>query len=273
MSDRLKDKVVLITGAASGIGAQAARLFVAEGAKVVISDINTEAGGKLARELGLGFVAADVSDETQVEQAVAYAVERHGRLDCMINNAGMIGVVGSILDTSVEDWNRTLAVLLDSVFFGIKHAGRQMRKQGNGGVILSLSSLAGVVGGVGPQVYSVAKTGVIALTRGAASELAQYGIRVNAVAPGLVVTPLVDQVYGDREKAVQGAVKNSPLGSAAVPQEIAETLCYLASDEAQHVSAHTIVVDSGVSLAGSSAAAQFHARPAGFLGKMPRQFQ
>lgn len=273
MSGRLDNKVVLITGAASGIGAQAARLFVAEGATVVISDINIDAGGKLARELGASFIAADVSVEEQVERAVAFAVDRHGKLDCMINNAGMIGVVGSILDTSAEDWNRTLAVLLDSVFFGIKHAGRQMRKQGGGGTILSMSSLAGVAGGVGPQVYSVAKTGVIALTRGAASELAQYGIRVNAVAPGLVVTPLVDQVYGGREQALQGATTNSPLGSAAVPEEIAETLCYLASDEALHVSAHTIVVDSGVSTAGSTAAAQFHARPAGFLGKLPKQFQ
>lgn len=272
MSGRLDNKVVLITGAASGIGAQAARLFVAEGATVVISDINSDAGTKLARELGASFIAADVSVEEQVEQAVAFAVDRHGKLDCMINNAGMIGVVGSILDTSAEDWNRTLSVLLDSVFFGIKHAGRQMRKQG-GGTILSLSSLAGVTGGVGPHVYSVAKTGVIALTRGAASELAQYGIRVNAVAPGLVVTPLVDQVYGSREQAVQGATTNSPLGSAAVPEEIAETLCYLASDEALHVSAHTIVVDSGVSVAGSTAAALFHARPAGFLGKLPQQFQ
>jgi len=273
MSGRLEDKVVLITGAASGIGAQTARLFVAEGATVVLSDINIAAGEQLAGELGASFIGADVSVEEQVERAVAYAVERHGRLDCMINNAGLIGIVGSILDTRIEDWNRTMGVLLDSVFFGIKHAGRQMRAQGGGGTILSLSSLAGVVGGVGPQVYSVAKAGVIALTRGAASELAQYGIRVNAVAPGLVVTPLVDQVYGDREKAVQGATANSPLGSAAVAEEIAASLCYLASDEARHVSAHTLVVDSGVSLAGSSGSSLFHKRPAGFLGKMPKQYQ
>ncbi|MNR16025.1 3-alpha-(or 20-beta)-hydroxysteroid dehydrogenase [compost metagenome] len=159
-------------------------------------------------------------------------------------------------------------MLLDSVFYGIKHAGRQMREQG-GGVILSLSSLAGVVGGVGPHVYSVAKSGVIALTRGAASELAQYGIRVNSVAPGLVVTPLVEQVYGDHDGALQGARLNSPLGSPAHPEEIAASLLYLASDEARHVSAHTLVIDSGVSVAGTSAGALFHNRPAGFLGSMP----
>ncbi|HJV84572.1 MAG TPA: SDR family oxidoreductase [Noviherbaspirillum sp.] len=273
MSERLKDKVVLITGAASGIGAQAARQFVAEGARVVISDVNIDAGSKLARELGATFVTVDVSVEGQVRSAVSLAVEQHGRLDCMINNAGMVGAVGSILDTRADDWHRTLSVLLDSVFYGIKHAGAQMRRQGSGGSIISLSSLAGVAGGVGPHAYSVAKAGVIALTRGAASELAQYGIRVNAVAPGLVVTPLVDKVYGGRDKAEQGAVANSPLGSAAMPEEIAEALCYLASDEARHVNAHTLVVDSGVSVAGSSASAQFHARPAGFLGTMPKQYQ
>lgn len=272
MGGRLQDKVVLITGAASGIGAQTARLFIAQGARVVISDINIEDGEKLARELGADFIFADVSVEEHVRRAVVHTVERHGRIDCMINNAGLVGVVGSILDTSAENWHHTLGVLLDSVFFGIKHAGAQMRKQG-GGCILSLSSLAGVIGGVGPHVYSVAKAGVIALTRGAASELAQHGVRVNAVAPGLVVTPLVDKVYGDRESAQRGAAEKSPLGSATGPEEIAETLCYLASDEARHVSAHTLVVDSGVSTAGSSASALFHARPAGFLGKMPTQFQ
>ncbi|MES2260285.1 MAG: SDR family oxidoreductase [Pseudomonadota bacterium] len=269
MDKRLSGKVVLITGAASGIGAQAARTFAAEGALVVLSDINTQAGEQLARELNADFVAADVSIEAQVQAAVARAVALHGRLDCMVNNAGMIGVVGSILDTRAEDWQRTLSVLLDSVFYGIKHAGTQMRAQGDGGTIVSLSSLAGLVGGVGPQVYSVAKAGVIALTRGAASELAQYDIRVNAVAPDLVVTPLVDQVYGDRASTVERACAKSPLGSAAVAEEIAQTLVYLASDEGRHVSAHTVVVDSGQSTAGSSASAAIHDRQAGFVGRMP----
>ena len=164
-------------------------------------------------------------------------------------------------------------MLLDSVFFGIKHAARQMRGQDGGGTILSLSSLAGLTGGVGPHVYSVAKAGVIALTRGAASELAQHGIRVNAVAPGLVVTPLVAQVYGSREAAVHGGAAASPLGSAAMPEEIAAALCYLASDEARSVTAHTLVVDSGVSVAGSAASAGCHSGPAGFIGNMPDRYQ
>ncbi|MOA25717.1 Levodione reductase [compost metagenome] len=159
-------------------------------------------------------------------------------------------------------------MLLDSVFFGIKHAGRQMREQ-KSGVILSLSSLAGVCAGMGPHVYSVAKHGVVALTRTAASELSQYGIRVNAIAPGFVLTPLVDQVFGNRAASVEGAIKSSPLGTAAMPEEIAESMLYLASDEAKHVTAHALVIDSGVSLAGSSGSALFHERPAGFMGKLP----
>lgn len=268
MTKRLEGLVALVTGAASGIGEHTARQFAAEGAKVVLADINIERGRLIANEIGGNFIATNVSDERQVQAAVEFAVQNHGRLDCMVNNAGMIGVVGSILETDAKDWHATHAVLLDSVFYGIKHAGRQMRQQ-KSGVILSISSLAGVTGGVGPQVYSVAKAGVIALTKGAASELAQYGIRVNAVAPGLVVTPLVGQVYGDTEKAVEGAKSASPLGSAALPEEIAATLVYLASNEARHITAHTVVVDSGVSVAGSAAASMFHNKPAGFLGRMP----
>jgi NAD(P)-dependent dehydrogenase (short-subunit alcohol dehydrogenase family) len=264
----LKDKVVLITGAASGIGAAAARAFAAEGAVVVLSDINAAAGEALAGELNGSFVKADVTSEEQVQAAVQFAVQRHGRLDCMVNNAGLIGVVGSLLETSKADWDRTMSVLLDSVFYGIKHAGRQMREQ-RSGVILSLSSLAGVCAGMGPHVYSVAKHAVVALTRTAAAELSQYGVRVNAVAPGLVVTPLVDQVYGTRESTLDKAAEASPLGSAAMPEEIAQSLVYLASEQAQHITAHVLVVDSGVSVAGSSGAALFHERPIGFMGTLP----
>lgn len=269
MTDRLAQKVVLITGAASGIGAETAKLFASQGARLMLSDINVDAGQRLADELGCAFVAADVSDEAQVERAVEQTVQRYGRLDCMINNAGMIGVVGSILDTSAADWQRTLDVLLNSVFYGIKHAGRQLRAQGDGGVILSLSSLAGLLGGLGPHAYSVAKHGVIALTQGAASELAQYGIRVNAVAPGVAVTPLIDQVYGSRDASLQAAQKVSPLGTPMLAQEVAASLLYLASDDARHVSAHTLVLDSGASSAGGSASQLFHNRESGFLGRMP----
>jgi NAD(P)-dependent dehydrogenase (short-subunit alcohol dehydrogenase family) len=267
MAGRVQGKVVLVTGAASGIGAAAARLFKAEGARVVLSDINEVAGKLLAAELELPFIATDVTDEAQVEAAVRFAVHTHGRLDCMINNAGLIGAVGSIMETSAQAWRATQAVLLDSVFFGIKHAARQLREQGEGGSILSLASIAGVMGGLGPHAYTAAKHGVVGLTKSAASELSQYGIRVNAVAPGSTVTPMIENLRGSREAALQLAAEASPLGSALLPDEIAAGLLYLASDAAAHVTAYTLVIDSGVTSGGfASGASVLRDRPITFIG-------
>lgn len=267
MAGRVQDKVVLVTGAASGIGEATARLFRSEGARVVLSDIDEAAGKALAAELDSPFVAADVTDEAQVEAAVRFAVATYGRLDCMINNAGLIGAVGSIMETSAQAWRATQAVLLDSVFFGIKHAARQLRAQGGGGSILSLSSIAGVMGGLGPHAYTAAKHGVIGLTKSAASELSQYGIRVNAVAPGSTVTPMIEQLRGSREAALEVAAKASPLGSALLPDEIAAGLLYLASDAAAHVTAYTLVIDAGVTSGGFAAGASvLRDRPMTFIG-------
>jgi len=267
MGGRVQDKVVLVTGAASGIGEATARLFRAEGARVVLSDIDETAGKALAAELDSPFVAADVTHEAQVEAAVGFAVARYGRLDCMINNAGMIGAVGSIMETSAEAWRATQAVLLDSVFFGIKHAARQLRAQGGGGSILSLSSIAGVMGGLGPHAYTAAKHGVVGLTRSAASELSQHGIRVNAVAPGSTVTPMIEKLRGGREAALEVAAKASPLGSPLLAGEIAAGLLYLASDAAAHVTAYTLVIDAGVTSGGFAAGASvLRDRPMTFIG-------
>ncbi|MNF30080.1 Cyclopentanol dehydrogenase [compost metagenome] len=265
MDGSLQDKVVLITGAASGIGAATARLFAAEGARVVLADINEMNGSALARELDADFIPTDVTSEDQVERAIADTVACHGRLDCMINNAGLVGAVGSLMETSAQAWRATQAVLLDSVFYGIKHAARQMR--GHGGVILSVSSIAGVMGGLGPHAYTAAKHGVVGLTRSAAAELSQYGIRVNAVAPGTTVTPLIEQVRGGSAAALEGAAQASPLGSALLPEEIAASLLYLASDAAAHVTAHTLVVDSGLTAGGfASGASVLRDRPSSFIG-------
>lgn len=269
MTGRLQDKVVLITGGASGIGAAAARLFAAEGAKVVISDINSEAGESLALELGSRFIRADVTREDDIEAAVLGTVSLHGHIDCMINNAGMVGAVGSLMDTPAAKWHQTLDVLLHSVFYGTKHAARAMRDRG--GVILNVSSIAGVMGGMGPHAYTVAKHGVIGLTRSAASELSQYGIRVNAVAPGTTVTPLVEGIRGGREAAIQGATEVSPLGSPLMPEEIAAGLLFLASDDAAHITAYTHVIDSGVTGAGAaSGASRLKARSVGFIDTSSR---
>jgi len=269
MAERLKGQVVLVTGAASGIGAATARAMAAEGACVVLADIDAVNGMRLAGELeGTSFIRTDVSVEAQVAAAVAHAIERHGHLDCMVNNAGLVGAFGSILETSAEAWHATLAVLLDSVFYGIKHAGRAMavRKRG---CILSVASTAGVIGGLGPHAYTTAKHGLIGLTRSAASELAAHGVRVNAVAPGTTVTNMIVQGRGSLEAALDAAARSSPLGTPLMPEEIAAALVYLASDDARHVTAHTLVVDAGVTVAGGACSVQFHTRAAGFMGTMP----
>ena len=268
MSQRLQGRIALITGAASGIGAATARAMTAEGAIVVLADIDAENGAALACTLaGASFVRTDVSVEEQVAAVVAHAMQRHGRLDCMVNNAGTVGAYGSILETSSEAWHATMAVLLDSVFFGIKHAGRVMVQQ-QSGVILSVASTAGVVGGLGPHAYTTAKHGVIGLTRSAASELAPHGVRVNAVAPGTTVTNMIVQGRGSMEAALAAASAASPLGTPLMPEEIAAALVYLASDDARHVTAHTLVVDSGVTVAGGVGGGQFHRRPPGFMGTL-----
>ncbi len=266
MSGRVQGKVVLVTGAASGIGEAAARLFHQEGAAVVLADVNELAGADLASALGVHFIATDVTREEQVERAVSLTVETHGRIDCMINNAGVIGAVGSIMETTAQAWHATQGILLDSVFFGIKHAARAMRGQRSGS-ILSLASIAGVMGGLGPHAYTAAKHGLVGLTRSAASELSEYGIRVNAVAPGTTVTPMIDSVRGSREAAMAGAAESSPLGSALLPEEIAAGLLFLASDAAAHITAHTLVIDSGVTAGGfASGASKLRDRPVSFIG-------
>jgi len=238
MNGRLQNKIALVTGAANGIGAATARLFAAEGAKVVLADIDEAAGADLARQLGMHFITADVSCEAHVERAVQSTVERHGRIDCMVNGAGIVGAVGSLMETTAQAWRATQGVLLDSVFFGIKHAARAMREQ-RSGVILSVSGIAGVMGGLGPHAYTASRHGVIGLTRSAASELSQYGIRVNAVAPG----------------------------SGMPEEEIAASLLFLASDAAPHVTAHTLVVDSGHTAGGfASGASVLRDRPVAFMG-------
>ena len=250
MSERLQGRVAVITGAASGIGAETARTFVANGARVVVADFQEEAGRKVAAQLGEAarFVRCDVTQEAQVQAAVDLAVSAFGQLDVMVNNAGIVGAVGPIAKTSLEAWDATIAVLLRGVFLGMKHAARVMAPRKRG-VILSIASTAGVVGGLGPHAYTAAKHGVVGLTKSVASELAPLGIRVNAVAPGNTVTAMTSAVItgdpNDTARAEAQIAKGSPLGIAGMPSDIANALLYLASDEARYVTAHTLVVDSG----------------------------
>lgn len=257
MGDRLNGKVALITGAASGIGAAAAERFADEGARVVVADIQEEQGRTVAAGLGDAgvFTVCDVTDEAAVAAAVDLAVYRWGRLDCMFNNAGIVGAVGPIAQTSAEAWDRSVAVLLRSVFLGTKHAARVMVPQGSG-VILNTSSIAGVIGGLGPHAYTACKAAVIALTKSASAELAHAGVRVNAIAPGNTVTALTAMVrtgdFTDIAGAMDSMAKDNPLGFAPVGDDIAYAAVYLASDEARFVSGHTLVVDGGRSVNGGS---------------------
>ncbi len=252
---RLDGKVAVITGAASGIGAGTARMFVDEGALVVVADLQDEAGRALVDELGgaARFAHCDVTNEDQIAAAVDLAVSEFGRLDVMFNNAGIVGVVGRISEMPADAWDHTMAILLRGVFLGVKHAARVMQPQGSG-VIINTSSTAGIVGGLGPHVYTAAKHGVIGLTKSVANELAPDGIRVNAIAPGNTVTAMTAAVTtgdaGNTADTEQRIASGSPLGYAGVPDDIAAAAVYLASDDSRYVSGHTLVVDAGQTSAG-----------------------
>ena len=228
----------------------------------------------LAAELGAAarFVATDVTSEDDVAAAVDHAVSEFGRLDVMFNNAGIVGVIGRIADTPTDGWDHTVAILLRGVFLGMKHAARVMVPQGSG-VIISTSSTAGILGGLGPHCYTACKHGVIGLTKSVASELAASGVRVNAISPGGTVTPLTSAVISGDHTAIDTATTaiaaTSPLGIAAVPEDIANAALYLASDEARYVTGHTLVVDAGSTAFGP--AGRFHQQPSAVLHEAGRR--
>ena len=194
---RLPGKVALITGGASGIGEGTVRLFAREGASVLIADIQDDQGARLAAELGarVAYVHTDVSREADVQSAVAEAVRRFGRLDCIFNNAGFGGVGGRIEAIDIAGFDQTIGVLLRGVLLGMKHAAPVMKRQG-GGSIISTASVAGLTAGFGPHVYSAAKAAVIQLTKTVAMELGEHNIRVNCICPGGIATPIFGKGLG-----------------------------------------------------------------------------
>ena len=249
MSGRLENKVAVITGGASGIGEGTVRRFIAEGAKCVIADIQNDLAEELAGELGENAAAfcVDVAEETQVEEAVKFAVSEFGSLDIMFNNAGILGSVGPISEIDGDGWLRTIDVLLNSVFYGIKHAARVMIQQGSGSII-NTASTAGVRAGLGPHVYTAAKHGVVGLSQSVATELGPHGIRVNVIAPGGTISGLTARlVTGDHEnleKASSIIGAHNPLRRAGRPEDIANAVLYLASDEASFTTGAVLVVDA-----------------------------
>jgi NAD(P)-dependent dehydrogenase (short-subunit alcohol dehydrogenase family) len=246
---RLDGKVAVITGAASGVGEGTARLFVAEGARCVLVDMRAEAGHWLAAELdgSVVFVQADVSEESEVAGAVAAALAAYGRLDCVVNNAGILGAVGPIADTPAREWTRTMDVVLNSVFYGIKYAARAMTTQRSGSII-NVASTAGVRAGLGPHAYTTAHHAVIGLTQSAASELGRLGIRVNALAPGATTSDL--PCAGVDGQTTLGALgqrldRAAPLEGPGVPRDIANAALWLASEESGWVNGAVLVIDAG----------------------------
>lgn len=272
---RLDGKVAVITGGASGLGEGTVRRFVEEGARVVVADIQEEAAHELVASLGdaTRFCRTDVTEEADIEAAVSAAVAEFGRLDCMFNNAGIVGAVGSITETPVEAWDESLSILLRGVFLGCKHAARVMIAQGSGSII-STSSVAGIDGGLGPHAYTAAKHGVIGLTKSIANELAQHGVRANAIAPGSIVTAMTASVisgdHTDTDTAHQHIASGSPLGIGGMPSDIANAALYLASDDARYVSGHCLVVDAGLTTSGA-APNRFHRGAGSVIGEAGRR--
>jgi NAD(P)-dependent dehydrogenase (short-subunit alcohol dehydrogenase family) len=244
--------VCLVTGGASGIGEACARAFAARGHAVVIGDIQDGKAATIAAELGDTALAVhlDVREERDFTRAMEAISARYGRLDVMANNAAVVGALGPIAELPVEEWDYAQVVILRSVFLGMKHAARLMlpRQQG---AIVNIASAAGLTSGYGPHIYNACKAAVVQLTKSVSLELAERGIRVNAVCPGNVETPIHTGVTDDRwkgrmEKIRSEHVDDQPMPRMAQPCEIADAVCWLASEQSSYVSGHALVVDGGL---------------------------
>jgi NAD(P)-dependent dehydrogenase (short-subunit alcohol dehydrogenase family) len=250
MSGILDGKVAIITGAGSGIGRAASRVFAREGAKLVLADW-IETGGaetlRIVQDLGAEavFVKTDVSRREDVDALVAKAVTAFGRLDCAFNNAGIEGASAVTHECTEENWSKVIAVDLTGVWLCMRAEIAQMLKQGGGGAIVNTSSGAGLAGVRGMPAYVAAKHGVAGLTKAAAVEYGRHNIRVNAVCPGPIRTPMMARLLGERPDAEQRFVRGGPLKRLGEAEEIAETVAWLCSDRASYVTGVPMPVDGG----------------------------
>jgi len=249
MTTELQGKVGLVTGGTSGIGRDTAVLFAKAGAKVVVAGRREKEGNETIELIhaaggdGL-FVKTDVSKASEVDTLVKKMVEKFGRLDVAFNNAGIEGVWTSIINESEEDWDRTFDINLKGVWLCLKYEIRQMRKQGGGGAIVNMASVAGLIGLAGAAAYCASKHGVIGLTKSVALETARTGIRINAVCPAVVETPMADRLYSAPQvnKYVLGL---HPIGRFGKPMEIAEAVVWMCSDRASFMTGQSLVLDGG----------------------------
>ena len=245
----LDGKVAIITGAASGIGAATARVLAREGAKLVLTDIDDPAGSALAQEVGGTYLHHDVAEEAGWP-AVIDAADRFGRLDIMVANAG-IGIMGSAVEMSLNDWRRQMAINVDGVFLSVKYCIPAMRRAGHGGSIVMLSSVAGLRGSAGLAGYSASKGAVRLFAKSMALEcaLAGDGIRVNSVHPGIIATPIWTKIPVGQNRPIDpyaAAEASVPLGKAGEASEIADGILFLASDMSSHMTGSELVIDGGM---------------------------
>ena len=249
MKNDLQGKVAIITGGTSGIGRDTAVLFAEAGAKVVVAG-RREAEGNETVDLirkagGVGlFVQTDVSKARDIEALVRRSVEKFGRVDTAFNNAGIEGNWRPIVDQSEEEWDHVININLKGVWLCVKHEIQQMLKQGGGGTIVNMSSVAGLMGAPAAAPYCASKHGVIGLTRTAALEYAKEKIRVNAVCPAVIETPMEQRLFGEPE-AHKYALSMHPIGRLGTPREIAEAVLWLCSEKSSFMTGHYIVLDGG----------------------------
>ena len=249
---RVQGKIALVTGAASGLGAEAARRLAREGAAVMLSDLNIEDGEALAEAIsGAGGRAAfcrhDVTQEADWIQAVDAVVGRFGRLDVLVNNAGVAAAGEELMTHTLDTWRRVLSINLDGVFLGLRHAGPAMVRTG-GGSVINLSSILGKVGFPGAAAYCASKGGVTMLTKAAALEWAPLDIRVNSIHPGFIDTPMVAGAFQDAENGDemrQMVISRHAMGRLGVAREVADGVVFLASDESSFMTGSELVIDGG----------------------------
>jgi xanthoxin dehydrogenase len=260
---RLQDKVAVITGGAMGIGASTVERFVAEGCRVVVGDIQRERGEAFTAQFGdaAQFGLCDVTNEDEVAQLVDLAVNQFGQLDIMFNNAGIVGAIGPIDTSLTEEWAATMDVLLNGVYYGMKHAARVMKPRRSGSII-SMSSTAGLIGGLGPNAYAAAKHAVIGLTKNVGAELCHFGIRVNAIAAASMATPMVASAFAGDPDAIDEAKKAlaevSPLKNRpGLAEDVANAALWLASDESGYTNGLALTTDAGITAGATTAGPVF----------------